>query len=101
MIVMTVAAEDKTPEPTPAVTITKSRKHHKSKAAEVTITVTEDIYLDCDQSGNCTPTATKFSGPKETPAKVSSRKHRHATGTKKGRKTKAPEDKPAPTPCDD
>jgi|SRR5277367_2695440 hypothetical protein len=78
---MTLAATT----PPPCVTVTKSVKNKKS-AADVTITITEDIYFDCDQHGKCTPTATSFSGPTAT-AKVSSKKHHHSGSSKKGHKT--------------
>ena len=86
-------------KPTKTVTVYESgkRRHH---SAEVTVTVTEDIFFDCDEDGDCTPTATSFSGPKVTSAPVSSfRRHRHHRFTK----TKAPEEKAPeksmPTPC--
>ena len=75
-LVMTIAP---TPAVQPTVTITKSGK----PLSAVTVTITEDIYFDCDQYGDCTPTLTQFSGPTAS-AKISSKK---SGSSKKGRKT--------------
>jgi hypothetical protein len=100
---MTLAAT--TPCVTPTVTVTKTVRN---KSTETTITITEDIYFDCDQYGDCTPTATSFSGPTAS-AKVSSKRH-HSGSSKKGLKTgtKLPgqgnakgraKSTPTPSPC--